>query len=169
MANVKPKRVEGFIEIEHAQVIFKNFAGRERPPYNPAGYRNFCVVLDDKDLIDQLTDDGWNVKSRAPRDEEGEPLFYLPVKIGYNVRPPHVVMVSASGKQTELDEEGLDILDEVDIAYADIAVNPYNWEMRGNRGVSAYLKTGYFQLEKIPFAEKYSEDAQEPLPFDVEQ
>ena len=157
MSVVKPKRVQGFVELEHAPIIYKNFGGHERGRYNPEGYRNFCVVIEDHILADQMKEDGWNVKMQLPRDGEGEPRLYLPVAISYNNRPPMIVAVSAEGKQTKLDEEDLDFLDENDIAYGDVALNPYNWEMNGNMGVKAYLKTGYFVLEKVPFADKYSE------------
>lgn len=161
--SIKPKRVEGFVEIPNAQIIYKNFAGRERPPYNPEGYRNFCVVIEDEGMAKQLSDDGWNVKIRQPKDGEGDPKLYLPVKIGYNVRPPHVIMVSAEGRETELGEDDLEILDEVDIRCGDVAVNPYNWEMRGEYGVAAYLKFGKFYLERTPFADKYTEELPEDL------
>lgn len=159
---IAPKRVEGFIEIENAPIIYKNFSGRERPPYNPAGYRNFCVVIEDEDFATKLRDDGWNIKVRKPRDEEGEPLLYLPVKISYNIKPPQIILVTHNGKQTHISEDELQVLDEIDIEHADIAVNPYNWSMNGNHGVTAYLKSGYFVMEKVPFADKYSDDYQTP-------
>lgn len=164
---IKPRRVEGFVEIAQAPIIFKNFSGRERPPYNPEGYRNFCVVINDQKLADQMSNDGWNIKVRKPRDDEGDPILYLPVKISYNVRPPQVAMITADGKRTEFKhEEDLDALDAADIRYGNVAVNPYNWEMNGNHGVTAYLKYGDFFLEKVPFSDMYEEEFQTPEQFD---
>ena len=159
------KRVEGFIEIPDAQIIFKNFAGRERGRYNQEGDRNFCVIIEDETLADQLANDGWNIKTRTSPD--GIETIYMPVKIGYKVRPPQIFMVTAEGKETKLSEEELEVLDEVDIASADIAVNPYNWERDEKYGVAAYLKSGWFYLEKTPFFEKHHAQEDDLPPFDI--
>ena len=48
--------------IENCRITFKNFSGKETK-FNPAGRRNFAVVLDE-DTAHKLSDDGWNVKIR---------------------------------------------------------------------------------------------------------
>ena len=64
---------EGTILIENARIVFRNFEGKEGP-YNRAGDRNFCVLLDD-DLAGQLLADGWNIKALRAREDD-EPDLY---------------------------------------------------------------------------------------------
>lgn len=155
-------RVEGELVLEDARIIFRNFSGEERT-YNPAGKRNFCVILD-KDIADTLVKDGWNVKQLVPREEGDEPTLYLPVEVSYRNRPPKVVLVTKRSK-TELDESTVGQLDYADIKSVDLIVNPYNWEVNGKSGVKAYVKTMYVVLEEDPLAGKYDDPDDDDLPF----
>ena len=55
------------IECENVRLIWTNFAGREGK-YNPAGNRNFNIVLEESDAK-TLQDLGLNVKFHEGRDE----------------------------------------------------------------------------------------------------
>lgn len=136
------------LRLEGVNVIFKNFRG-EKGIYNEEGVRTFSVVIDDLKYGAQLLDEGWALKPL--KNEDGEiDAYHLPVKINYASRqPPRIYKVSMVSKaQLPLDERTIDMLDYLPIDYADIIVNPYQWEVRGDTGIKAYCQTMYAVIEE---------------------
>lgn len=145
--------------IEGARMIFRNFRG-EASPFNAAGKRNFCVVLSPQKAA-KMEELGWPIKHTKPRDEYEDPEAYIKVNLVFGKNPPKIVLVSGTRK-TVLDEAAVDMLDFVDPSNIDICIRPYNYEVAGRTGTSAYCKSLYVNIDPDPLEEKYSHLGDEP-------
>jgi len=128
----------GILQIEDARIIYRNFAG-VGSKYNREGDRNFAVIIPDEEIANKLIEDGWAVKIKPPRDEDDSPFMYLPVKIKFNNRGPAAYIKSGQSVQ-RLNEDTIGMLDEIDIQSVDMDLRPYDWEVNGKTGRSAYLQ-----------------------------
>lgn len=127
----------GILQIDDARITYKNFSG-EGSKFNREGDRNFSLIIDDPDLADQLIAEGWNVRIREGRDEDEPPFMHLPVKVKFNDRGPNVYLQSGSNRVT-LDEGSISCLDNIDILNIDLDIRPYDWNVNGKSGRTAYL------------------------------
>jgi hypothetical protein len=153
------------IEFENAKIIFRNFSGRESK-FNRDGDRNFCVVIEDEELARKLSDDGWNVKIKPPREEGESALNYIKVKVSYRYKAPKIFMVLPdTNKTVALNEETVGELDYADIITADLVIESSEWNMNGKTGLSAYLRSAYVTIEEDPFSSKYSSYDSSEKPF----
>lgn len=160
------KRVESHIILRNARILFPNFAGRE-DRFNPAGKRNFNVIIDDAKMAQDLIADGWNVREVPPRDEGGDPTYRLKVNVNFNgPRPPKIVQVTSTNK-VRLTEDLVGTLDYADIEKVDVDISPYNYDANGRTGVSGYLQTMYVTIKEDPFEAEYSDRTapDEEVPF----
>ena len=162
----------GNIALENVRIIFKNFSGKETK-FNPAGKRNFCVVIDDNDIASGLIVDGWNVRTLPARDEDEEPTHYMQVSFTFGNYPPDIYLVKGDIKggkfkpksKVRLDEDSIDILDYMEIESCDIVIRPYQWQVRDASGIKAYVKTMYVTVLDDDFAFKYDPDIDDEVPF----
>ena len=131
----------GIVQIDNARIIYRNFAGAPSK-FNREGDRNFAIVIEDQDIADALTEQGWNVKIKPPREEGDDPFMFLPVKVKFNDRGPRVYLQnSLEGRnRVMLDEDAVGMLDHVDIINVDLDIRPFDWEVQGKTGRTAYLQ-----------------------------
>lgn len=144
------------LQIDDAKIIYRNFAGRG-DKYNREGDRNFAVVIPDQKIANELIDRGWNVKIKPPRDEDDEPFMFLPVKVKFNDRGPHVYLVTGRNKN-RLRDDAIACLDDIDISRVDLDIRPYDWEVNGKTGRTAYLQNIQVVQEIDRFAAIYAEE-----------
>lgn len=140
------------LQIDDARIIYRNFAGRG-DKYNREGDRNFAVVIPDEETANELADRGWNVKIKPPREDGDTPFMFLPVKVKFNDRGPNVYLKTGNN-QNRLDEESIGLIDNIDIIGVDLDVRPYDWEVNGKQGRTAYLQS----MRVIQDADRFAED-----------
>lgn len=147
------KNYENII-IEDAKLGFLNFSGRETR-FNKEGNRNFVIFVD-KDTADSLAEQGWAIKVRPPRDENGEEQYYLPVAVNFNFHQPPKVKMITGKKGMVLTEGTVGELDFAHILKADVVVRPRYWtdDRTGEDRIKAYLHTLRVEVEPDYFADE---------------
>lgn len=146
----------GILQIDDARIIYRNFSGAPSK-FNREGDRNFAVVIPDQELADELIEAGWNVRIKPPRDDDDAPFMYLPVKIKFNDRGPTVYLKSGKA-MNRLTEETIGMLDDMDIAGVDLDIRPYDWEVNGREGRTAYLQSIHVTQQIDRFAQRYESE-----------
>lgn len=146
----------GVLEINNAQICYRNFEGRQSQ-FNAAGDRNFCLIIPTKEMADALIERGWNVKEKPARDAFEEPFRTLKVKVTCNENGPTAVFKSGKNN-TKLDEETIGMLDEVSLASVDLDIRPYDWNVGGRSGRTAYLKGIWAYHNQDRFATRLAEE-----------
>lgn len=147
---------KGILQIDDARIIYRNFSGNGSP-FNRPGDRNFSILIQDQDIADELIEAGWNVRIKPPREEGDKPFMHLPVKIKFNHRGPNMYLRTGS-RVNKLDEESMNCLDNIEIASVDLDIRPYDWEVNGKKGRTAYLQAiDVEQNISDRFYERYAE------------
>ena len=156
-----PKNI---LQIDDARIIFKNFEGRG-DKFNREGDRNFSLLIEDPNTADALLREGWNVKIKDGRDEDDGPFMRLPVKVKFTDYGPNVYLISG-GRRVELDEESIACLDNIDIETVDMDLRPYDWDVNGRTGRTAYLQSMQVVQRIDRFAARYANVGEdENMPF----
>lgn len=145
---------KGILQIDDARIIFKNFEGRG-DKFNREGDRNFSLLIEDPDTADALIAEGWNVRIKPGRDEDEGPFMRLPVKVKFTDYGPNVYLVTGD-RRNELDEESIACLDNIDIESIDMDIRPYDWEVNGKTGRTAYLQSMQVVQRIDRFAARYA-------------
>ena len=144
------------LQVNDARIIYRNFKG-EGGKYNREGDRNFAMVIPNQELADELISRGWNVKIKAPREEGDDPFMYLPIKVKFNDRGPRIYLTA--GNHTNcLEEDMVAMVDDIDIRSVDLDIRPYDWEVTGKTGRTAYLQAMEVIQEIDRFAARMAEE-----------
>lgn len=144
--------------IEDAKILFTNFAGSPTRYNSEGGKREFSVALP-LNLVEDLEKDGWNVKYRKDADGEFDPERpYLGVKVSYKFKAPAIWLITGGRKQL-MSEDTVGTLDNITIKTADVVIHPSVYDVRGQQGISAYVKELYVVMddESASFASKYAD------------
>lgn len=146
----------GILQIDDARIIYRNFSGAASK-FNREGDRNFAVIIPTEEQANALINEGWNVKIKPPREDGDMPFMYLPVKIKFSDRGPNVYLATGT-RMNRLDEESISCLDDVDILSVDLDLRPYDWEVNGKTGRTAYLQSIKVTQELDRFAVNSMDD-----------
>lgn len=134
-----PKGILQIDDIDGRQIIFKNFEGRG-DKFNREGDRNFSLRINDESTADALVDAGWNVRIKEGRDEDEGPFMRLPIKVKFTNYGPNVYLRTGD-RMNELNEESIACLDNIEIESVDMDIRPYDWDVNGRTGRTAYLQS----------------------------
>lgn len=157
---------KGILQIDDARIIFKNFEGRG-DKFNREGDRNFSLLIEDENTANAMIKEGWNVKIKPGREEGDDPFMRLPVKVKFTDYGPNVYLVTGN-RRNELDEESIGCLDNIEIESVDMDIRPYDWEVNGRTGRTAYLQSMEVVQRIDRFAARYTgndADGESKLPF----
>lgn len=144
------------LQVNDARIIYRNFRG-EGSKYNREGDRNFAMIIPNQELADELIAHGWNVKIKAPREEGEDPFMYLPIKVKFNDRGPHIYLTTGD-RTNRLEEDMVPMLDDIDICSVNLDIRPYDWEVNGKTGRTAYLQAMKVIQEIDRFAAEMAEE-----------
>lgn len=154
------------VKIEGVPLIFRNIAGGPDRFNKEGGKRYFHAILP-PEMADEMIAAGWNIKTLVSKFDDEPNLAHIKINVNLNGRqPPRMVLVTAKGRTTfpvrdpdpEKQEElqaMLAIFDMVDVAYADIMVNPYQRDP--DSPVTAYLKTLFLNVREDELEQKYAD------------
>lgn len=142
------------ITIQNVRILWPHFSG-EKDKFHVPGQRDFTMVFD-QEVGAMLEAEGYNVSYFEPREEGEIPDGKLKVKVNFDGRPPKIVLITSRGR-TLLDEVTAATLDCARIERADVIIRPYDWEVNGKTGRSAYLNELYVTIYESELDLKYAD------------
>ena len=152
------------ITVRNARIIYRNFAGRQTDT-NPAGKRNFTLIIDDPDLEAELIRNNYYVKPGKVKDDGTQFNPTLKVSIGFDDRFKHTYKMITSTSTTTLDEDTIGILDAADIEKIDMVIRPYDYSKKfktsNGTGISAYVETLFVTIHEDELEKEYAKAEQQ--------
>ena len=132
--------------------------------------RTFDVVLDDEDFAEHLTDLGWPVKIKNPKNPDYEPYKYLSCKVKFHDDSPKVrydpdIIVVDGRSKTKMTAQTVGLLDHERIKKFDLTLTLYPWKNANDSGLSVYVRSMYVTLDSDPLAAEYDFGDEVDVPF----
>ncbi len=159
--------INGDLSAEHAIIIWTNFAGRPTKYVAQGGKRTFALVLT-KEVAETLREEGWNVKSREPQDEQDDPLYFTEIVVNMDSKfPPKIVLYTEfRGRKVanRLNARTIQTLDEIDIDNVDLVIHPYEHGYSDVSKIKGYAHAIHvIQGQDANFGGKYADYEQSEL------
>ena len=149
------------VTLNNVGIIFPNFAGRT-DQYNKNGVRSFSVSIS-HETAEAMLADGFNVKFPKPNpeidpdDDRRLPTLNITVSNDHDNIPYGVRIFLVDGEtEQRIDNNNLDMfdmLDGLDIDYANVKFSIYDWSVNGNSGRKPYLQSLQIFLKDYSFGE----------------
>lgn len=148
------------MEVDNAKIRFKNFEGRGSK-FNHEGDRNFVWIIEDQELADMVAAEGYSVRQKETLD--GDQYWQLKVAVKFNQFGPDIWIENHRGQRVKMEPETVKELDDIYFGRFDMDIRPYDWEVQGDKGRSAYLKSclvvpmrsgSRFEPEDVPVVEE---------------
>ena len=146
------------VTLNNVGIIFPNFAGRT-DQYNKTGIRNFSVTISN-DTAEAMLADGFNVKFPKPNpeidpdDDRRLPTLNITVSNDHDNIPYGIRIFLVDGENEQrVDNTNLDMLDGLDIDYANVKFSIYDWSVNGTSGRKPYLQSLQLFLKDYSFGE----------------
>ena len=147
--------------LKDCKVLFPNFKGRPTR-YNLEGSRNFNVRIDDPDIVQVLTSEGFNVRMLNKLNDSDPDTWALTVNLKYkkdsegNVTGPEIKEV-LEGRSADLNDKNVHCLDDMTIEKAIVEFRGFEYE---KDKMSAWLNRGKFWVHDDWFS---SEEDDKPF------
>lgn len=126
------------MEVDNAKIRFKNFEGRGSK-FNHEGDRNFVWIIEDQELADMVAAEGYSVRQKETLD--GDLYWQLKVAVKFNQFGPDIWIENHRGQRVKMEPATVKELDDIYFGRFDMDIRPYDWEVQGDKGRSAYLKS----------------------------
>lgn len=153
----------------NAQIIFKNFSGEPTKFNKDGGVRTFDLVLTE-DEATHLRDKGWtSVKPLKDRfDDDNRQIYTMKVSVSYEHKPPRCWLITEGGtKRNLLNEDLVKTYDQVELEKCDLTITGYDWEVSGESGRKAYLKSMYAWMLEDELDLEYANIPESGNPIDT--
>mgnify|MGYP000001665403 FL=1 len=88
----------------------------------------------------------------------------LPIKVKFTNYGPNVYLRTGN-RVNELNEESIACLDNIEIDSVNMDIRPYDWDVNGRTGRTAYLQSMEVVQRIDRFAARYANKNDEEVPF----
>lgn len=187
------REVLAFTELEHNDVIFRNFTGRPSEVSPNGGVRSFAIALkrydaefpeDIAQICDIMAEEGWNIRVSEKGVRGSHPYtpgasydynnnrIWLSVESRFNPYPPDIhIIMQDKGTNVKYDEDMVPAIDELTLHDILIEVSPRKWDDHGTERIKAFLATMWAVAEPNPYEERYKKymtATEEPVNDDLD-